>query len=194
MTNGRLQRLQLPEMDRREPASFEAAGRQQEGVRGRRDDRAGGRRAEPAYRFSRRPGGEIVLPAQGRHGAQSLPTTANSTTCRSARAKCSCCRRIRRIRRSARRRARSGWWSRRRAPPARSTASNWYCFECGALVHRIEVKVPASGEGPAAALRTVLRRRGRAQVQELRRRASRQVAAGGMGDAVVLLCHKCGAC
>ena len=46
---------------------------------------------------------------------------------------------------------------------------NWYCFECGELVHRIEVKVSASGEGSAAALRAVLRRR--------RRRASARTAA-----------------
>src|ERR1700730_14331160 len=41
---------------------------------------------------------------------------------------------------------------------------------------------PASVEGPAAALRSVLRRRERAQVQELRRRSSRQEAAGRLGE------------
>ena len=40
----------------------------------------------------------------------------------------------------------------------------------------------APGQGPAAALRGVLRRHRRAHLQELRRRASRQVAAGGMGE------------
>ena len=41
---------------------------------------------------------------------------------------------------------------------------------------------PASGEGPAAALRGVLRRRGGAQMQELRRHPSRQEAAGRLGE------------
>ena len=30
---------------------------------------------------------------------------------------------------------------------------NWYCFECGALVHRDRSQGRARGEGPAAALR-----------------------------------------
>ena len=68
------------------------------------------------------------------------------------------------------------------ARPTELDAFEWYCFECGALVHRIEVKVAASGQGPAAALRGVLCRRCRAQMQELRRHPSRQEAAGGMGE------------
>ena len=61
-------------------------------------------------------------------------------------------------------------------------AFEWYCFECGALVHRIEVKVDASGARPAAALRGVLRRREGAHLQEVRRDASRQEAAARLGE------------
>ena len=61
-------------------------------------------------------------------------------------------------------------------------AFEWYCFECGALVHRIEVKVDASGARPAAALRGVLQRREGAHLQEVRRDPSRQEAAGRLGE------------
>ena len=37
--------------------------------------------------------------------------------------------------------ARSGSWSSRTASADELDAFEWYCFECGALVHRIEVKV-----------------------------------------------------
>src|SRR5262249_57463289 len=50
--------------------------------------------------------------------------------------------------------------------------------------HRGEGLAP--GEGPAAALRGVLRRRERAQVQTLRRHPSGEDAAGGMGEALVI--------
>ncbi len=43
-------------------------------------------------------------------------------------------------RRSGRRKARSAWWSRRRGRDELD-AFEWYCFECHALVHRVEVKV-----------------------------------------------------
>ena len=49
---------------------------------------------------------------------------------------------------------------------------------------------PASGEGPAAALRGVLRRRGGAQVQELRRHPSGQEAAGRLGEDLVTVCGR----
>ena len=68
------------------------------------------------------------------------------------------------------------------ARPDELDAFEWYCFECGALVHRIEVKVTASGEGPAAALRGVLPRRGGAQVPKCGAIHPGQEAAAGMGE------------
>ena len=72
------------------------------------------------------------------------------------------------------------------ARPTELDAFNWYCFECGAprASHRGEGR--ASGEGPAAALRAVLRRRGCAQMQELRRHPSWQEAASGMGETLTV--------
>ena len=108
----------------------------------------------------------------------------SSMTCRSARATYSCCRRMCAIRRSGRRKARSAWWS-RPARPDELDAFEWYCFECGALVHRIEVKVDAPGEGPAAALRGVLRDEKARKCTQVRRHPSRQEAAAGMGEDAV---------
>ena len=63
-----------------------------------------------------------------------------STTCRSARAKCFCCRRTCRIRRNGRRKDSVGLVV-EAARPDKLDGFNWYCFDCGELVHRIEVKV-----------------------------------------------------
>src|SRR5262249_28708490 len=63
--------------------------------------------------------------------------TATSTMFRFARARFSCCRRTCGTRRNGRRKARSG----EAARPNDFDAFEWYCFECQALVHRIELKV-----------------------------------------------------
>src|SRR5262249_32105411 len=66
------------------------------------------------------------------------------------------------------------------ARPDELDAFEWYCFECRALVHR-RGESAAPGEGPAAALRGLLRRRKGAQVQELRRHSPWQAAAARVG-------------
>jgi 3-hydroxyanthranilate 3,4-dioxygenase len=132
-------RLQLSELDRRAPASAQAAGRQQKGVRGRRDDRSGRRRAERAHRLSDDPveeffyqlkgdmllkvvdnddfydvpireGEVFLLPAHVRHSPQRPQEGSIGLVVEAARSH-------------------------------ELDAFEWYCFECQALVHRIEVKV-----------------------------------------------------
>ena len=115
--------LQLQEMDRREPASAEAAGRQQEGVRGRRHDGAGGRRPEPALPTTTTTRWRSSSTSSRATWCSRSATTAISTTCRSRRATCSCCRRMCAIRRSGRR-ARSASWSSRSAATTRWTRSS----------------------------------------------------------------------
>ncbi len=65
-----IQALQLPPVDRRAPPPAQAAGRQQEGLPGRRVHRHGRRRAELAQGLPRRPGRGVLLPARRRHGAE----------------------------------------------------------------------------------------------------------------------------
>ena len=141
--NRTAQGFQFPEMDRRERASSEAAGRQQEGVRKWRNDCAGGRRPERAR--------STITTIRSRSSSISSratwcsksATTAVSTMCRSRRATFFCCRRTCGIRRSGRAGS-IGLVVEPHAPPTEKDAFEWYCFECGTLVHRIEVKVTHS--------------------------------------------------
>ena len=181
MASGRLHAFNFQSWIKRASAPAQAAGRQQEGVRGRRDDRAGGRRAERAHRLSRRSGRGVLLSAQGRHGAQGRRQRPSSTTCRSARARCSCCRRM--CRHSPQRpQEGSVGLVVEAARPDALDAFEWYCFECGALVHRIEVKVTHLVKDLPPLYEAFYADEAGAQMQAMRRHSSRQEAAGRVGE------------
>jgi len=103
-------------------------------------------------------------------------TTAISTTCRSRRARCSCCRRMSGTRRSGPR-ARSVWWSSRNARRRPVRRLRMVLLECGALVNRIEVKVEHLVRDLPRSTRPSSTTR-RPHLQEVRRDPSRQEAAG----------------
>ena len=62
-------------------------------------------------------------------------------TCRSEKGRSFCCPHICATRRSALSRAPSGSLSKTPAGQVRRTASEWFCFGCGALLHRVEIAV-----------------------------------------------------
>src|SRR5262245_6468957 len=168
-------------MDRRERAPPEAAGRQQEGVRGGRHDRAGGRRPERALRLPRRSGGGVFLPAQGQHGAQGrrqrqfLRRADQGGRGVSAAAACAALAATA----GGLDRARGGAGALRRRSIRRLRVVLLRMWNTGAP-HRGEGR--ASRPRPAAALRGLLQGREGAHLQEVRRAASRQEAAARLGE------------
>ena len=74
-----------------------------------------------------------------------------------------------------------------RRPAARSTRFEWYCLECHALVHRVEVQLQEHRARPAAAVRAVLRRRVAAHAARpaapcIRARAAARAIGGAAAD------------
>jgi 3-hydroxyanthranilate 3,4-dioxygenase len=76
------------------------------------------------------PGEELLLPARGRHAAEDRAGRPESSTSRSARARCCCCRRRAAFAAALRRYRRAG----HRAPapsPDEQDGFMWFCEQCG---------------------------------------------------------------
>ena len=68
------------------------------------------------------------------------------------------------------------------ARPNELDGFEWYCFECQALVHRVEVKVQHLVKDLPPLYEAFYADKQSAQVQDMRRHSSREEAAGGLGE------------
>ena len=175
-------RLQFPALDRREPALPQAAGRQQADVRTKTDMTVmivGG----PNQRvdFHDDPVEEFFYQLKGDMLAQDRRERQDLRRADQAKATCSCCRPHTRH-------------SPQRPIPGsvglvvegtrRDTdidGFEWYCFNCGERVHRVEVQVEGHRRRTCRRCSPRSTRSAGAHLPALRRRASRQGAAARMG-------------